>query len=108
MDTSPINKVKSLQDAASAHELDRLVVDHVLLVLAEVENIFEERRIGEHAALHIFKTILDEAEGPFFFPDACARVSRRDRQQTTPDLLSRRRLMPMKGRRAATPRPHPS
>ena len=70
MVTSPINKVKTLQDAASAHELDRLVVDHVLLVLAEVEDVLQERAIGEHAALHVLEGVLDEAEGPFLFPDA--------------------------------------
>ena len=38
MDASRVDGVK--RDAERAHEFDRLVVDHVLLVLAEVENVF--------------------------------------------------------------------
>ena len=59
-----------------AHELDGLVVDHVLFVFREIENIFEERRVGEHAALHVLEGILDEAEGPFFLADACVAIVR--------------------------------
>ena len=58
-------------NAENAHELDGLVVDHVLFVFREIENIFEKRRVGEHAPLHVLEGILDEAEGPFFLADAC-------------------------------------
>ena len=70
MDTSPINKVKTPQDAARAHELDRLVVDHVLLVFTEVEDVLQKTGVGEHAALHVLERVLDEAEGPLLLADA--------------------------------------
>ena len=70
MDTSPINKVKTRQNTENAHELDRLVVDHVLLVLREVEDVLQEARIGEHAALHVLEAIFNKTEGPLLLADA--------------------------------------
>jgi hypothetical protein len=40
LDTSRIEGTAPRQNTEKAHELDRLVVDHVLLVLREVEDIF--------------------------------------------------------------------
>ena len=40
MDTSRMEGTAPRRNTGKAHELDRLVVDHVLLVLGEVEDIF--------------------------------------------------------------------
>ena len=103
MDTSRIEGTAPRQNTENAHELDRLVVDHVLFVLTEVKNVLQEARVGEHAALHVLEGVLDEAEGPLLLADTCVGVSRRDRpngpkleKETTRDLLSRRRRVSVK------------
>ena len=55
MDTSRMEGTAPRRNTGKAHELDRLVVDHVLFIFRKVEDVLEERRVGEHAALHIFK-----------------------------------------------------
>ena len=98
MDTSPINKVKTRQNTENAHKFNCFIIYHVLLIFTEVEDVLQEARIGEHAALHVLETIFNKPEGPLLLADACVWVSRRDRRnglklekETTRDLLSRRR-----------------